>query len=483
MHNNTSHINYGFQHEDRPPPYNPPPYTPNSSQGVYPTVPQYPTTPQTHINTHHTATAGHPHSNMARKARRNQWPCIAAVVIFTLVLLGTAAVLIWYFVFETCATGRRCEESGSCISSWQWCDGQRDCPGGEDESQCFRLFGSDFQLQSFSPKDQTWKPVCSLRWDNTIGRKACSEMGYDRADYVKSGQVNLASGASEGYMMLNTDYPNVIPSGLAHSYLSESAFCPFDSVVTLRCVDCGKSTARTRIVGGDVVTSRTRWPWQVSLQSGGFHMCGGSIIGSSWIVSAAHCFQERPRPSQWRVYAGYLTLTEMMFASGNAVSRIIPHPGFDSSTNDNDIALMKLSTSLQLSSSIGPVCLPNAGLYFSAPRESFITGFGALSSQGPASNELQEARVSLIDRSVCNGRLVYNGQITNTMICAGKLQGGVDSCQGDSGGPLVTQENSVWWLVGDTSWGIGCALRNKPGVYGNVTAFLPWIYEQLQKNN
>lgn len=52
--------------------------------------------------------------------------------------------------------------------------------------------------------------------------------------------------------------------------------------------------------------------------------------------------------------------------------------------------------------------------------------------------------------------------------------------QGDSGGPLVVKEGNVWWLAGDTSFGIGCALRNRPGVYGNVTFFLDWVYEQMQ---
>ncbi|KAG9263113.1 transmembrane protease serine 2 [Astyanax mexicanus] len=468
MYSNTSHDNYGFQHEDeRPPPYHPPPYAPNYSQGLYPTLPQYPTTPHVPINTHHTVTAGQPHPTATRKvAGRNQWFCIVPAIITILVVVGVAAVLVWYFAFQMCGTGQRCGENGL-----------RDCSGGE----CFRLYGSNFQLLSFSAKDKTWKPVCSSRWDDNIGRRACQQMGYSRTDYVSSGEMKPGSGSSGGYMVLNTDYISGISSAeSAHSYLTDSSTCQSNAVVTLKCVECGKSTVQTRIVGGEVVTSRTRWPWQVSLQSGGGHLCGGSIISSSWIVSAAHCFQSRPDPSQWTVFAGFLTRNEMRSSPGNSVSHIISHAGYDSRTNDNDIALMKLSTPLRLSSSVGPVCLPSAGLDFSAPRECYITGFGALFSQGPASNELREAKVTLINRSICNSRVVYNGQITDTMICAGKLEGGVDACQGDSGGPLVTQENSLWYLVGDTSWGQGCAVRNKPGVYGNVTFFLGWISEQMQ---
>lgn len=52
--------------------------------------------------------------------------------------------------------------------------------------------------------------------------------------------------------------------------------------------------------------------------------------------------------------------------------------------------------------------------------------------------------------------------------------------QGDSGGPLVTLKSSIWWLIGDTSWGSGCAKPNRPGVYGNVTVFTDWIYRQMR---
>ncbi|XP_052423206.1 transmembrane protease serine 11B-like protein [Carassius gibelio] len=68
-------------------------------------------------------------------------------------------------------------------------------------------------------------------------------------------------------------------------------------------------------------------------------------------------------------------------------------------------------------------------MYFTAPRDCYVTGWGSLFSGGSSSQMLQEAKIQLIDRTTCNSRAVYNGQITDTMICAGKLEGGVDSCE------------------------------------------------------
>lgn len=42
------------------------------------------------------------------------------------------------------------------------------------------------------------------------------------------------------------------------------------------------------------------------------------------------------------------------------------------------------------------------------------------------------------------------------------------------------KKEGVWSLLGATSWGFGCALRNKPGVYTNIPHFTEWIYEQMQ---
>ncbi|XP_014890324.1 suppressor of tumorigenicity 14 protein homolog, partial [Poecilia latipinna] len=98
-------------------------------------------------------------------------------------------------------------------------------------------------------------------------------------------------------------------------------------------------------------------------------------------------------------------------------------------------------------------------------------------SAGAGARVLQKARVRIINSTVC--RTLLRDPLSDRMLCAGVLAGGVDACQGDSGGPLaVTNPSGRVFVAGVVSWGEGCALRNKPGVYTRVTRFRHWIRDQ-----
>ncbi|KAJ8043534.1 Serine protease hepsin [Holothuria leucospilota] len=151
---------------------------------------------------------------------------------------------------------------------------------------------------------------------------------------------------------------------------------------------------------------------------------------------------------------------------------------FDPLSLWHDVAVVELRTPVAVfTERIFPACLDNNIVNVTdEDLLCYATGWGVTHS-GRQASTLQEARLPIIERAQCDHEDVYLNSIEDDMFCAGFLEGKVDACkQGDSGGPFACQHyDGLWYLVGLTSWGEGCALPNRPGVYTNVSHYYLWV--------
>ncbi|KAG7504788.1 transmembrane protease serine 9-like [Solea senegalensis] len=237
---------------------------------------------------------------------------------------------------------------------------------------------------------------------------------------------------------------------------------------------CGRPRLNSRIVGGDDAHPGS-WPWQVSLNQNGVQQCGGSLINNQWVLTTTSCLNSGT--SGLVVYLGRQSQEgSNPHEESRTVAHIIIHPSFDSSSNNNDIALLKLSSPVNFTNYILPVCLAASDSTFHNGTDAWVTGWGnkALGEPLPSPQNLTEVQVPVVGNRQCQcsyGR----SSISENMMCAGPQAGGKGPCHGDGGGPLVSKQNGTWIQAGITSFGLGCALPNFPAVYTRVSQYQSWI--------
>lgn len=233
--------------------------------------------------------------------------------------------------------------------------------------------------------------------------------------------------------------------------------------------------ATPKIVGG-TPTTNSKYPWQALLEitnSEGSFTCGGTLIHPYIVLTAAHClsneFGELELGTEVLTWLGR-TSYEFGGTPDETYNLWMPN-SYDPFTSENDFAFVSLWEGsglprLQLAG-------PTERALWTPGRLNAITGWGTTSEGGDSSSVLLEAQVPIVDDGTCAQPTIngLDGFEPVTMVCAGYLAGGVDTCQGDSGGPLQAPiDGGGYRLVGVTSWGVGCAQPNKPGVYTRVAS-------------
>lgn len=266
----------------------------------------------------------------------------------------------------------------------------------------------------------------------------------------------------------------------------------------------GQAGPTPRIINGNPA-STSNYPWMASLSiastDGEFESgCGGSLISSTWVLTAAHCFLNESGDAVDATAEQRTTVilnSDTLDPPGENVlqanaKRVIVHPGYNpdpttsANANDFDMALVELDSAVelkvvQLMSATGPE-LPTG-------TETIVMGWGATGVDADnntidPSNDLLQAQQKTVSDSSCAD--LYGGDITENMLCAGAVDegGNTDTCKGDSGGPMVVDTASGMIQVGVVSFGgteegPACGDPDAPGVYARVSRLNSFITEYV----
>ncbi|KAG4072082.1 hypothetical protein HA402_015581 [Bradysia odoriphaga] len=258
----------------------------------------------------------------------------------------------------------------------------------------------------------------------------------------------------------------------------------------LQADDCGQQEHNSgRIVGG-IESASGEWPWVAAIFLHGAKRtefwCGGSLIGSKYVLTAAHCTRDsKQKPfaaRQFTVRLGDIDLSTDKEPSAPVtfkVTEVRTHPRFSRVGFYNDIAVLVLDRAVRKSKYVIPVCLPKIG-HIPPPerlagRRATVVGWGTTYYGGKESTIQRQADLPIWRNEDCNR--AYFQPITENFLCAGYSEGGVDACQGDSGGPLMMRINQRWTQLGIVSFGNKCGEPGYPGVYTRLSEYTDWIQE------
>lgn len=238
-------------------------------------------------------------------------------------------------------------------------------------------------------------------------------------------------------------------------------------------------------------------PWTVLLRlrldTGQTHFtCVGSLISPRYVLSAAHCVKNELFPKNSvidLVRVGEFDQALEVDCVGwrcstppkdIQVEETIVHDGYKIDSQDNDIALIRLKTQVEINKFVRPICVPRDA--FEDSKDFWTVGWGY--GLGHHSNKSVKSKVKLSIVPVKDCALIYkNLKLTDGKICAG-IENDDESCQ--SGSPLMAQNlvNSQirWFIEGVFSLTpTACGTPDKPSIFTRVSKYRNWILDNMRE--
>ena len=266
------------------------------------------------------------------------------------------------------------------------------------------------------------------------------------------------------------------------------------------------TSPRNRIINGKPVYETSTFPFVVAIfgsytdETGNAvrdFRCGGTFVSTRHVLTASHCFFSDGLVSNTQNFYDKMEVlvnsVQLNHGGGGEeykfieIAEVHGNPDFNGMNFDQDCTVLRLARPASEIFDVQPVRLAWATnevdevefkTVYDENEMCYVVGFG-VDSSGFLTEYLNNATVPLVSEETCEHSDSYPGwpwgnPISTSMICAGYKSGGTDACQGDSGGPLLHAGTLA--QVGIVSWGEGCALENKYGVYTKVSAMREFIH-------
>ncbi|KRY71296.1 Low-density lipoprotein receptor-related protein 1B, partial [Trichinella pseudospiralis] len=385
---------------------------------------------------------------------------------------------------------------GKALDRSKICDGNVDCPMGDDEYHCYFLMPKEgYDLNKpwvfhdagviFVQSKGSWGIVCAPSIENNnslnaLAEHVCKRNLFHSVDYIS--RVPLDDTQQIPTYQLNSFNPIDFVQTDCPSKQTIAVMCKSEVNVDLLWLIevCGQDPYKLSSPSVSLLqsTAMRTLPFFASIYTDGKHRCAGIIYQRRWILTSASCVEKNDLFTM-RVRVGQQRNSSLSpFDQFFYVAQAIKHSMYKSTPNvEHDIALLQLHKNIQYTPFVQPICLSNSKVDVSK-LDTHTIGMGRLRRKTIKAEHADLTRLSVKNAEICKSNLIVRLEklkIAENQFCTLEKDKSY-LCQGETGSPVLTQySNGTWAVVGLTTDVNYCFKKKFPTIFTDLSHYSEWI--------